>query len=94
MYFIGAAKKFLEENQITWWKTPPESPDLNSIENLWHELKEYLRREVKPQTKDELVKGAEEFWETVTGEKCRKYIRHLKKVIPHVIELDGGATGY
>jgi len=35
-----------------------------------------------------------EFWETVTGEKCRKYIRHLKKVIPRVIELEGAATGY
>ena len=28
------AKKFFEENGINWWKTPPESPDLNQIENL------------------------------------------------------------
>ena len=35
---------WLEENRINWWKTPPESPDLNPIENLWHELKEYIRR--------------------------------------------------
>ena len=27
------------------------------IENLWHELKEYIRRVVKPKTKDELVNG-------------------------------------
>lgn len=25
------------------------------IENMWHELKEYIRREVKPHTKDELA---------------------------------------
>jgi len=80
----------LKENRFTWWKTPPESPYLNPIENLWHELKEYLQREVKSQTKDE---GAEDFWETVSGEKFRKYIRHLKRVIPRVIELDGAATG-
>uniref|UniRef100_A0A1X7U137 Tc1-like transposase DDE domain-containing protein n=1 Tax=Amphimedon queenslandica TaxID=400682 RepID=A0A1X7U137_AMPQE len=33
-------KEWLEANKINWWKTPPESPDLNPIENLWHELKE------------------------------------------------------
>ena len=50
---------------INWWKTPPESPDMNPIENLWHELKEYIRRVIKPKTKDELVAGILEFWETV-----------------------------
>ena len=45
------ARAFFEENRIEWWKTPPESPDLNPIENLWHELKEYIRREVKPRPK-------------------------------------------
>ena len=87
-------QEFLSTNKITWWKTPPESPDLNPIENLWHEMKEFIRREVKPKTKDELVDGITEFWGSVSGEKCRKYIRHLNKVIPRVIELGGAATGY
>ena len=87
-------KDYLREHDINWWKTPPESPDLNPIENLWHELKEYQRREVKPKTKDELVSGILEFWNTVDIAKCKKYIGHLRKVIPRVIEVNGDATGY
>jgi len=88
------SKKYIADNQINWWKTPPESPDCNPIENLWHEGKEYIRREVKPKTKQELVDGLVAFWETVDMAKCQKYIRHLKKVLPKVIELNGAATGY
>ena len=47
------AQNFFEANSINWWKTPPESPDLNPIENLWHELKEHLRARVKPHNKAE-----------------------------------------
>ena len=70
------AREFLETKEINWWKTPAESPDLNPIENLWHELKEYVRREVKPKTKDQLIQGILEFWKTVTIQKCNKYINH------------------
>ena len=33
---------WLQENEVNWWQTPPESPDINPIENLWHKLKEYV----------------------------------------------------
>ena len=87
------AQQFLNETQVNWWRTPAESPDLNPIENLWHEL-EYIRREVKPKNKDELIRGIKAFWRTVTPSVCAKYIGHLKKVIPKAIELKGDATGY
>ena len=91
---LPTAQDFIVEKEINWWKTPAESPHLNPIENLWHELKEFIRREVKPKTKQELIDGIVRFWETVTVEKCNRYINHLNKVIPRVIELEGAATGY
>lgn len=85
---------WLDEKNINWWKTPAESPDLNPIENLWHELKEYVRRVIKPRTKQELISGILQFWDTVDIAKCQRYIRHLKKVVPQVISNGGGPTGY
>lgn len=69
----GLATSFFEANNVNWWKTAPESPDLNPLENLWHELKEFIRREVKPHSKDELVEGILRFWKTVDVDKCSRY---------------------
>ena len=55
------AKEFFANNSINWWHTPSESPDMNPIENMWHELKEYVRREEKPRNKEQLVK----VWTTI-----------------------------
>ena len=49
---------------------------------------------MKPHTKQDLVEGMEKFWDTVGVEKCTRYIRHLWKVFPCVIEEEGGPTGY
>ena len=88
------ARNFFVANNIHWWHTPPESPDLNPIENLWHELKEHLRARVKPHNFEQLVAGITSFWGSVDREKCARYIGHLRKVIPKIIEVQGDATGY
>lgn len=53
--------RFIEENHINYWPTTAESSDLNPIEMIWHELKNYLRRFVKPTNKEQLVNGIQEF---------------------------------
>lgn len=88
------AKDFFSRHRVNWWRTPAESPDMNPIENLWHELKEYIRREVKPTIKQELIDGINHFWSTVDVHKCHRYINHLKKVLPKAIEVNGEPTGY
>ena len=72
-----------EEECINWWRTPPESPDCNPIENLWHELKEFNTRVVKPKKKHKLVDGIHRFWgQVVTVEKCQKYYFTFEKGPP------------
>lgn len=88
------AQWWIAENNINWFKTPASSPDLNPIELIWHTLKEYLRTVYKPKNLTDLKTGIKTFWSTVTPEECCKYINHLKKVIPKVIEVQGGPTGY
>ena len=88
------AQEFYASAGINWWRTPAESPDMNPIENLWHELKEFIRREIKPRNKEQLVNGIRSFWDTVDTRKCVRYIGHLRKVIPAVINKRSDATGY
>ena len=54
------AAAFFTLEGINWWKIPPESPDINP-ENLWHKLKEFIRREVKPKNRSELIIGIKRF---------------------------------
>ena len=88
------AQDYYSRKGINWWKTPPSSPDLNPIENVWGTMKAYLRTEVRPKTTVELKDGIKSFWKTLTPEKCCKYISHLQKVMPKVIEENGGPSGY
>ena len=85
-----STKEFMTTNNINWWPTSPESPDLNPIEKLWNELKNYAG---EAKTKDQLLARITTFWATVTPEKCTRYINHIQKVIPVVIEKQGGPSG-
>lgn len=88
------AQDYFQRKGIEWWKTPPSSPDLNPIENVWGSMKQYLRTYAKPKTVPELKDGIKQFWKTLTPQVCTKYIDHLLKVVPKVIEVNGAPSGY
>lgn len=87
-------RQYFTDNNINRWPTPAESPDLNPIENVWGSMKEYLRNDYKPRNLEELKSGIKDFWKKLTPAKCAKYIQHMQKVIPVVIEKQGGPSGY
>ena len=55
---------------------------------------QFLRVEYKPRNLCELKAGICVFWRSLTPEICRRYINHLNKVIPAVVEKNGDASGY
>ena len=88
------AKNFMQDNNINWFKTPAESPDLNVIENVWAAMKHYVSKK-QPRTQEELVSVLKSFWsEHLTVEQCNRYINHIYRVIPKVIVKAGGYSGY
>lgn len=56
------AKQFFVDNDIDWWHTPAESPDLNPIERVWSHIKQYLTHTIRPQNKAELIAGIKQLW--------------------------------
>ena len=91
-------RDFLESNKIYWWKTPAESPDLNPIEKVWGSMKNFLRnvhfRKLENRNLAGLKNGIKKFWKTLTPTVCCKYINHIHKVMPIVIENRGEASGH
>ena len=86
--------KYFEDNNVTWWPTPPESPDINPIERVWAELKDYVNKHAENKTEAGLVKTISEFWCNLTVVRCNRYINKVYDVIPEVILRYGRATRF
>jgi len=86
--------KWMCQNGINHWPTPPESPDLNPIERLWAALKYHIRRRTKPKNKEELTQGIRDFWATVDPAMCVRYIKHIPKAAQLIVANAGGPAGH
>ena len=86
----NSTKQYMQDKGINWWPTPAESPDLNPIEKVWNELKNHT---ANARTKEELITKIRAFWGGLTPERCTRYINHLHKTIPKVIQQQGAPSG-
>ena len=58
-----------DESKMTHW--PPQSVDLNPIENIWDESDRKIR-EVRPKSQNDLWNKLQDAWSQIVSEKNRK----------------------
>jgi transposase len=91
-----------DENGISRMDWPPYSPDLNPIENLWHQLKDQICQRYpdlgdlpkNQASKDRLIRAAIEVWEELEVERLETLIRSMPKRMRKVVAADGWYTKY
>ncbi|EIE89016.1 hypothetical protein G6F46_007667 [Rhizopus delemar] len=88
--------KWLNEQEFYVMKWPPQSPDLNPIENMWQLLKRRLFRnyDCPPCGIHELWDRIVHTWYQITAEECQKFIKSMPDRCRAVIEADGFYSGW
>lgn len=86
-------KEWLLYNVKSTLPHPPQSPDLNPIENLWDHLERKIR-EHTIQNKNQLKKVLMEEWQKIPTETTRKLALSMKRRLQSVIAAKGGHTKY
>lgn len=90
-----ATSQCLQENNIPQFPHPPISPDVNPIEPVWFDWKNIFRGyDSVPETKEELIRAAQQAWDALTIEQINKQIESMPKRVAAVVFAEGGNTGY
>jgi transposase len=89
------ARQWFDDNGIEVLQWPPQSPDLNPIEHLWHSLKRRLAAyETEPSGMHELWQRVEAEWDRIPVQECLDLIESMPRRIAAVLKAKGGHTKY
>ncbi len=72
---------------------PPQSPDLNPIEQIWELLNSSMKKLARS-TKDSTWKNLQAAWENISNEVLERYIFTMRARCQAVIDAKGGHTRY
>lgn len=89
----GVVKEWLLYNVPHQLHSPPQSPDLNPIENLWDELDRRIRkRTIK--NKQDLKNALLEEWNLISNNYTKVLVNSMQNRLNAVLESRGGPTKY
>lgn len=86
-------KRWLLDENIDVLDWPPQSPDLNPIENLWAIVKRDLKGKT-PKNTDELFQLVKQSWENISVGTCQNLINSLPRRLTNVVKNKGYPTKY
>ncbi len=86
-------KSWFNDHGVTVLDWPANSPDLNSIENLWGIVKRKMR-DTRPNNADDLKAAIKETWASIPPQQCHKLISSMPRRIEAVIKAKGAPTKY
>jgi transposase len=90
---IATATRDASGTEFLPW--PPQSPDLNPIENLWRELKRAVyNRQKKPKNLTELKKVVKLEWKKIPLRLIHVLVDSMPRRVEAVIAANGGPTKY
>ena len=84
---------YLSEQDFEIMDWPPQSPDLNPIENLWKTLGMKVMAR-NPTNTDDLWEKLQEEWSKISVEDCQKLIHSCSRRCAAVVESKGLFTKY
>src|SRR5438045_6308248 len=80
---------------MTVLEWPPNSPDLNPIENIWSYMKDIIGKDYgEVSSVAEMKRIVRSMWENFKDEQWDKLIESLSERIAAVIAVKGGSTRY
>lgn len=89
-----AVQQFLTDNNIATLPWPPQSPDLNVIENCWNYVKKQLRNYKAAISKPELKKQILEIWRNIPTSFVQALISSMPRRMAAVKQFRGNPTKY
>jgi transposase len=89
----ASTKRWFQSKRIRVMDWPSQSPDLNPIEMLWHDLKMAVHAR-KPSNLRELAAYCHEEWARISQDRCKRLVSSYRNRLLAVVAAKGGCTKY
>ena len=73
-----STRRWFQTNNVWMMDWPPQSPDINPIENLWGDLKMLVRRH-QPTSKAQLKAVLQDEWQRIVPERCQNLVNSMRQ---------------